>query len=525
MLPFKKNDNKNMRKQTPIAEGSSSISPNIPTFGMRDEIQQAHQCQSVFYRRGEHHYSKKTLTARVQEKRKEVASGQKSLDLNIIRAHLAKIKQKGKAGSESGNVPRTAPVNSTGNGQQARNDSTRPSMLTGSLSGDKALSSSNPNTSEAAATGNQVTSPACRVNTNRHATDGSRSPSQSQRAAPTPNAPAPSFNPAQAVATVGRNAGENSAVNAPDHPGEIEYDAPQAPATYSNSPLSTSPNHIDESIERIVRGEETRVTRVRRRYRRWIPRQHQIENVPQTLPPPLVFTLRRDVLAGQGSAISSNIAPRDGIPTYDPSLKDQMDARGVIDERESGSRSDTNVLRSSTNRMGESVDRNSQLLRTVEDTGAINAPIGIYDDIPQETFTEPDYSHLSAQRLDNQPSTSAWFPNLDVPDYFFAPPNFEGSRRSSSQASTSSLSNSIATDGVTHGATLSIPPPPRMIESLMKKVSNEMTNREESGSLDFGPIQVKLTATGKELDDTIAFLNNLKAQLESAKQGASLQQL
>ncbi|PIC21323.1 hypothetical protein B9Z55_026200 [Caenorhabditis nigoni] len=466
MLPSKANDNKNMRKQTSIAEGSSSISPTLPAGGMRDGIQQAYQCQSVTYRRGEHHYSKKTLTARVQEKRKEVASGQKSLDLNIIRAHLAKIEQKGKAGSESGNVPRTAPVNSTGNGPQAPDDSTRPSMLIGS--------SSNPNPSEAAATGNQVTSPACRGNTNRHATDGNRSPSQSQRAAPTPNAPAPCFNFTPTDATVGKNAGENVSIYTPSYRNEIEYDAPQAPATYSNSPLSTSPNHIDESIERIVRGEETRVTRVRRRYRRWIPRQHQIENVPQTLPKPQVFTLRRDVPAEKGTATSSNIAPSDELQTYVPSENNQLDAR-VIEERGSGSRTDTSELRSSTNRMGESVDRNAHLLRNVEDSSAMNAPVGIYDDF--------------------------------------------------SQASTSSLSNSFATDGVTHGATLSIPPPPRMIESIMKKVSNEMKNREESGSLDFGPIQVKLTATGKELDDTIAFLNNLKAQLESAKQGASFQQL
>ncbi|CAO4371024.1 unnamed protein product [Caenorhabditis nigoni] len=153
-------------------------------------------------------------------------------------------------------------------------------------------------------------------------------------------------------------------------------------------------------------------------------------------------------------------------------------------------------------------------------------PIGIDYSFPQGTFTEPDYSHIMAPRRDNQPSTSAWFPNLDVPEsYSFTPPNFGGDRRSSSQASTSSLSNSIATSGVTHGATLSIAPPPRMIESIMKKVANEMKNREESGSLDFSHIQVKLTSTGKEFDDSISFLNKLAAQLRSAKDGGSYQQL
>ncbi|CAO4387238.1 unnamed protein product [Caenorhabditis nigoni] len=47
------------------------------------------------------------------------------------------------------------------------------------------------------------------------------------------------------------------------------------------------------------------------------------------------------------------------------------------------------------------------------------------------------------------------------------------------------------------------------------KISNEMKQREQSGCLDFGPIRVQLTATGKELNDLIAFLDNLKAQLES----------
>ncbi|PIC36767.1 hypothetical protein B9Z55_015642 [Caenorhabditis nigoni] len=89
--------------------------------------------------------------------------------------------------------------------------------------------------------------------------------------------PAPSFNPTQAVANVGRNAGDNFLMNTTSDPIEIEY-APQAPATYSNSPLidGTSPNHIDESIEKIVRGEETRE---KRRYRRRIPSQIQIGNV------------------------------------------------------------------------------------------------------------------------------------------------------------------------------------------------------------------------------------------------------
>ncbi|CAO4387434.1 unnamed protein product [Caenorhabditis nigoni] len=162
----------------------------------------------------------------------------------------------------------------------------------------------------------------------------------------------------------------------------------------------------------------------------------------------------------------------------------------------------------------------------VEDARTMNAPISYYNDFPQNIFYVPDYSNLSAPRRDNHPSTSEWHLNLDVSESnSFSPANLRGNcLSSSSQPSTSSLPNTMLTDTVTHQKTLSVAPPPRMTESIMKKVSNEMNNREESGNLNFGPIQVRLTATGKELDDTIAFLNNLKAQLESAKQ-KSYQQL
>ncbi|CAP38264.1 Protein CBG21476 [Caenorhabditis briggsae] len=52
-----------------------------------------------------------------------------------------------------------------------------------------------------------------------------------------------------------------------------------------------------------------------------------------------------------------------------------------------------------------------------------------------------------------------------------------------------------------------------------------MKHRDESGCIDFSQNEVKLRATGKELDDTISFFNNLTAQLKSAKQGGSYQQL
>ncbi|ULU08415.1 hypothetical protein L3Y34_019536 [Caenorhabditis briggsae] len=55
--------------------------------------------------------------------------------------------------------------------------------------------------------------------------------------------------------------------------------------------------------------------------------------------------------------------------------------------------------------------------------------------------------------------------------------------------------------------------------------SSQMKHCDESGCLDFSQNEVKLRATGKELDDTISFFNNLTAQLKYPKQGGSYQQL
>ncbi|PIC32550.1 hypothetical protein B9Z55_012837 [Caenorhabditis nigoni] len=164
-----------------------------------------------------------------------------------------------------------------------------------------------------------------------------------------------------------------------------------------------------------------------------------------------------------------------------------------------------------------------QIIETVSRTPPANGfSTEMRDDIP--SAPQPQYD-LSAQRRDIQSSSSAWNPNLEVLESY-SPSNFGDNRpASSSQASSCSLPNVISTDRVTHRTRLSIAPPSRMVESIMKKVSNEMKQREESGSLDFGPIRVKLTATGKELDDSISFLKNLKSQLEAAKQVGSDQQL
>ncbi|PIC21320.1 hypothetical protein B9Z55_026199 [Caenorhabditis nigoni] len=343
-----------MVSRTPLA-GSSSTNPTISTAGMRDELQQAHQSESVAYKRGVSHPN---------------------------------------AGNSYGNVPQ----NVTDVNQVANENEDIPSQ---------SLSPDGP--------------PSSRMNTTRQATK--RSQPAAHNAAPKPKAAASSFGPTQRDATVGRHAGEQFAMNSPNHPIEMEYDAPQA--------LATSPVQSD----------------------------------------------------------STNVSSS--------SSQQPMDVGQVAS--------------------GNQV-HSSSYARTM------NAPTGIYNEFPQGIYYVPDYSNLSSPRRENQPSTSAWHLNLDVSESnSFA--NLRGNcLSSSSQPSTSSLPNTMLTDTVTHQKTLSVVPPPRMTESIMKKVSNEMNNREESGNLNFGPIQVRLTATGKELDDTIAFLNNLKAQLESAKQ-KSYQQL
>ncbi|PIC21325.1 hypothetical protein B9Z55_026201 [Caenorhabditis nigoni] len=204
--------------------------------------------------------------------------------------------------------------------------------------------------------------------------------------------------------------------------------------------------------------------------------------------------------------------------------------RRSMDVMSLGSRIGTNMPTSSTSRIEETVGRDSLLLKILKNPGmpdnlSMNTPTGINYGFAQGVFAEADYSHLSTPRRDNLPSTSTWFPTLDIPQsYSFGPTSLGDNRRSRSQPSTSSLPTSIPTDGVTHEATMSIAPPPRMLSSIMNHFSTQMKKREEASEsvgLDFGPIQVKLRATGKEMDDTIAFLKNMTAQLESAKQGGS----
>ncbi|PIC21333.1 hypothetical protein B9Z55_026204 [Caenorhabditis nigoni] len=112
---------------------------------------------------------------------------------------------------------------------------------------------------------------------------------------------------------------------------------------------------------------------------------------------------------------------------------------------------------------------------------------------------------------------------IGVPDFYVPQATIGENHTSTSSQVSSPPPNATSTDNMTRQATLSIAPPPRMMESIMKKLSIEMKNREESGCLDFSQIEVDLRATGKDLDDTIAFLKNLTAQLESAKQSGSNQ--
>ncbi|CAO4372894.1 unnamed protein product [Caenorhabditis nigoni] len=346
--------------------------------------------------------------------------------------------------------------NSSGSGPQADTDSTRSSLLAEFLSEKNASSTSNQNP-------NSVAVPPLSLSTDCSSSSAmvvtqqasNRSRSASYIAAPMAEAPAPSFNPAQTENTVERNAGEDF---------EIEYDAPEASTPFVNPTRTdgTSSNNIDDIIDRIARGDDSGT---------------------------------EEQSAGQSST-------RKIIPRRKP-------VRALAKEYWIGQNGKENAQRN--------VPQTSQTQSVEEFLAEIRAKknTGVENNLRMNT---PDYSHSPAPRREEEPSTSTWNPTHSEDSYFFVPANI-GYRRpsSSSQASSASLPNVIPTDGLTHGTTLSIAPPPRMLDAIMKKVANEMKQREESGSLDFGPIRVQLTATGKELDDSISFLNNLIGQLESAK--------
>ncbi|CAP30758.1 Protein CBG11631, partial [Caenorhabditis briggsae] len=497
MMSSKENDNKNKRKQ------------------------------------GDQH-SMTTIIPRFQARRKEVDSGKKPLDKKKIAELFTKIDQKEMAGNASGSVP------------EAHKDSTRPSLLDEFQSWNNAASSSNqiPNSTSLSLSTDCPSSSA--MNITRQASNRCRS--ASHIAAPLTevrhfrmNTP---FNPTQSEATVGRNAGEHLAINAPSHPIEIEYDAPQAPTPSVNITRTdgTSPNSIDDIVDRIARGDDSRVgqSSTRKISRRkpisvpatWIDQTgKKIGDAQRTVRDHIAEILAKKKLPSIAETVNLGAGNMGNQETQPTSLS--SDARRNSSDSTVNSRSTSQSVAQPEVFATSSNDGNSLLLEIVEDTGVednfrMNTPIGMYNEFPQvDIFSVSDYSHSPAPRRDDQPSTSEWYPTSEALDSHSFAPAIIGYNRpsSSSQISSYSLPNLIPTDGATHQTTLSIVPPPRMIESIMKKVSNEMKEREESGSLDFGPIRVKLTATGKELDDSISFLNNLRAQLESAKQAGSYQQL
>ncbi|CAO4387439.1 unnamed protein product [Caenorhabditis nigoni] len=210
------------------------------------------------------------------------------------------------------------------------------------------------------------------------------------------------------------------------------------------------------------------------------------------------------------------------VPTVDHGIDTTRGVGSRISESSTG----TTAERNSPIRVEESFGGNSTV---VEDFGvgnhfAVNTPSYPVDFDFQRDFRSLPYSNILAPTGFgyNQQSTSAQHP-IGVPIFYFPQPTFADNHTSTSSQMSSPPPNAISTDDMTHQATLSIAPPPRIMESIMKKLSNEMKHREESGCLDFSQIEVDLRATGKDLDDTIAFLNNLTAQLESAKQSGSNQ--
>ncbi|PIC32548.1 hypothetical protein B9Z55_012836 [Caenorhabditis nigoni] len=451
MLPFKENDNQKKRKQS-LTHSAPRRKPSMMT-----------------------------LKARIQSRRREVDSGRKPLDKKIIAEQLAKIDEK-----------------------ETHKDFTRPSLLAEFLSEKDAPSTSNQNP-------NLVALPPLSLSTDcpsysamvvtQQASNRSRSASQ---------APAPSSDPTETEETVGRNAEDPFAINAPSEPIEIEYDVPEASTPFVNPTQTdgTSSNNIDDIIDRIARGDDSGTeeqSAEQSSTRKIIPRRKPVR------------ALAKEYWIGQnGTAIGNaqrnvpqtksvekflaEIHAKNNLPPMRLGVGNMGTSHATRNSSSSQSEAQPEV--SATNA------RNSVLLEMDEDTG-------VEENLRMNT---PDYSHSPAPRREEEPSTSTWNPIHSEDSYFFVPATIGYHRpSSSSQASSASLPNLVPADRLTHGTTLSIAPPPRMLDAIMKRVSNEMKQREESGSLDFGPIQVQLTATGKELDDSISFLNNLIGQLESAK--------
>ncbi|PIC21331.1 hypothetical protein B9Z55_026203 [Caenorhabditis nigoni] len=201
---------------------------------------------------------------------------------------------------------------------------------------------------------------------------------------------------------------------------------------------------------------------------------------------------------------SSNFVYTDDVREIVPAEEDGIDTRSGMYSTRSESRIDTTAQRHSSSRVEESFGGNAKV--------AEGAGVGVSFAINSSSYPiETEFDYERALR------SLPYYSNV------LAPTGFEYSQPSTSAQVSSPPPNAISTDNMTHQATLCIAPPPRMMESIMKKLSIEMKNREESGCLDFSQIEVDLRATGKELDDTIFFLNNLTAQLESAKQNGSNQ--
>ncbi|CAO4387440.1 unnamed protein product [Caenorhabditis nigoni] len=224
---------------------------------------------------------------------------------------------------------------------------------------------------------------------------------------------------------------------------------------------------------------------------------------------------------------SSSSVYTDDIQEFVPADNGGIDTRSGMYSRRAEPSTGTTAQRNSPIRVEESFGGNSTV---VEDFGVGNnlaVNISSYPgdfDYQRALRSLPYHSNMLAPTGFgySQPSTSTQHP-IGVPDFYVPQATIEKNHTSTSSQLSSPPPNAISTDDMTHQATFSIAPPPRMMESIMKKLSNEMKNREESGCLDFSQIEVDLRATGKELDDTIAFLNNLTAQLESAKQSGSNQ--
>ncbi|PIC21327.1 hypothetical protein B9Z55_026202 [Caenorhabditis nigoni] len=467
-----------------------------------------------------------SLVIDVQKRRHQILNRNYLRDMQAFAKHLGAFQQKPMGGNVSGIVPNSvSSANSIGNVPHVQNPINAIQV-----------SVENQATQKTSVSDDGQSSPEIVfVNITHPDSIGNRSVSQSQRAALIPKVPATIFHPTRPnelqdsdrpensvmngrrlegsriktnarkrslssiEESVKRDGGEHLPINVPSYPTGIDYDAPQVPATSSNTRVEENlatnssrrkqsapkKSRIDQSANETeketgcVSGDAPRTI---------LPMNSRMEkagNISQPFQPQRAPTVSRDILAGI-------LGKKKKLSTIAETVKLGTLQFWNQDSSRIPSTSTVNCRR-------EPLIRSSAQQEVAAPT--------VRRDVLAEKVTARSSNPVFTNRIQDS-----------VRDGMDTSSNM-------SAASSSSLPISMPADNVTHEAALSIAPPPRMVSSIMNHLATQLKKREENGCLDFSEIEVNLKVTGKELNDTLFFLKNLTAQVETAKQGGSFQQL